>query len=55
MNSINAIEYAEGTRIFQTGIWVECAKCRALMYDTFDTCWSCKAPMDSVNKVPVDF
>lgn len=35
------------------GVWVECGKCRALMYDSFEDCWSCGAHMTDRNKVPV--
>jgi len=35
------------------GTWVECRLCHALMYDTFDTCWSCGSPMTPRNAVPV--
>ncbi|MCK5038827.1 MAG: hypothetical protein KAS16_06980 [Thermoplasmata archaeon] len=33
--------------------WVECLKCHALMYNTMDTCWSCKIGLTPKNTVPV--
>lgn len=33
--------------------WIECGKCRALMFDTFVTCWSCGSPVTGKNRVPV--
>ncbi|MBU4031266.1 MAG: hypothetical protein KKH41_05245 [Candidatus Thermoplasmatota archaeon] len=23
------------------GEWIECSKCRSIMFDTFKSCWSC--------------
>jgi acetyl-CoA carboxylase beta subunit len=35
------------------GTWVECKKCRSLMYDSFQKCWSCGSAMRGRNIVPV--
>ena len=35
------------------GDWVECMKCHALMYNTMDTCWSCKIGLTKKNTIPV--
>jgi hypothetical protein len=32
------------------GEWIECAKCRALMFDTFKSCWSCGIAFTEKNK-----
>jgi hypothetical protein len=36
-------------------MWVECRKCRATMFSTFDTCWSCGTPMTGKNSEAVRF
>ncbi|MDO9537983.1 MAG: hypothetical protein Q7J68_06660 [Thermoplasmata archaeon] len=40
---------------FQTkfGEWIECRKCRSIMFDTFKSCWSCGTNFTDKNKVPV--
>ncbi len=35
------------------GEWIECAKCRSLMFDTFKSCWSCGTVFNEKNKIPV--
>ena len=35
-------------------MWIECRKCRATMFSTFDTCWSCGAPMNDKNCTPLN-
>jgi hypothetical protein len=35
------------------GTWVECKKCRSLMFDTFKKCWSCGSAMVGMNVVPI--
>jgi hypothetical protein len=37
----------------KNGEWIECAKCRTLMFDTFKNCWSCGAELTDRNKIPV--
>jgi len=36
------------------GTWVECGKCRALMYDSFGNCWSCGSDMTDGNATQVN-
>ncbi|MFH0815371.1 MAG: hypothetical protein V1934_00940 [Methanobacteriota archaeon] len=36
-------------------MWIECRKCRSTMFSTFDTCWSCGAPMTEKNSSAVRF
>jgi hypothetical protein len=38
-----------------SGEWIECGKCRAIMFDTFKSCWSCGVSLTGKNKVPVRF
>ena len=44
----NNMDYAR-----KFGEWIECRKCRSLMFDTFQTCWKCGIVMAGNNKVPV--
>jgi hypothetical protein len=39
----------------RSGEWIECAKCRSLMFDTFKACWSCGTKFSERNKIPVRF
>jgi len=47
------IENKKKSALSRRGDWIECLKCHAIMYNTMDTCWSCKIGLSSNNTIPV--
>ena len=37
----------------ENGEWIECGKCRSIMFDTFKSCWSCGTAFTDKNKIAV--